>query len=105
MGGCWRGGKSTPSNVIFVGSKATINASIAPNPSNGAARLILSGAENEVLTLSVISSNGKVLETLSGSAAALSESFNSLSGQLKVGTYIVKVVGNNSVQTIKFIKQ
>ena len=98
-------GKSTPSNVIFVGSIATINASIAPNPSNGAARLILSGAENEVLTLSVISSNGKVLESLSGSAATLSESFNNLSGQLKAGTYIVKVVGNNSVQTIKFIKQ
>ncbi len=98
-------GKTTPSNVIFVGTKTSIQASIAPNPSIGAARLILSGSDNEVLTLSVISSNGKVVETLSGNAATLSETFYGISGQLKAGSYFVKVVGNTSVQTIKFIKQ
>jgi hypothetical protein len=98
-------GKTTPSNVIFVGTKTSIQASIAPNPSIGAARLVLSGTDNEVLTLSVISSNGKVVETLSGNAATLSETFYGISGQLKAGSYFVKVVGNTSVQTIKFIKQ
>ncbi|MDQ2753521.1 MAG: T9SS type A sorting domain-containing protein, partial [Bacteroidota bacterium] len=98
-------GSVTYSNVVPVTVLATGTLVISPNPVYNNVRILLQSPQSANITFQVSDMSGKILTTQS---SKVSEGINTITipaASLSAGMYILKVIENNTVQYVKFIKR
>ena len=98
-------GSATYSNIVSVTVLANGTLVISPNPVYDNVRVLLQSMHSANITLQVSDMSGKTLTTQS---IQVSEGMNTITipaASLSKGMYILKVIENNSVQNVKFIKR
>ncbi len=98
-------GSVTYSNVVSVTILANGTLVISPNPVYSNIRILLQSVHSANITLQVSDMSGKTLTTQS---TQVSEGMNTITipaSSLSKGMYILKVIENNNVQNVKFIKR
>ncbi len=98
-------GSVTYSNIASVTMLVNGTLVISPNPVYNNIRILLQSVHGAIITLQVSDMSGKTLTTQS---ARVSEGMNTITipaASLSKGMYILKVIENNNVQNVKFIKR
>lgn len=98
-------GSVTYSNIASVTILANGTLVISPNPVYNNIRILLQSVHSANITLQVSDMSGKTLTTQS---TQVSEGMNTITipaASLSKGMYILKVIENNNVQNVKFIKR
>ncbi len=91
---------STTQSLTPLASIPELKLSIYPNPSSAEFRLIVDGGNNEIIGVTVLSADGKVVYNLSGRSG---NSFR-FGRDWAPGLYIIRVSQTNIIKTIKAIK-
>ena len=98
-------GKTTYSNVAAVTVSANGTIVISPNPVHDNIRVLLQSENNSSFTFQVIDMSGRLLAMQNTSANAGTNIIAIPASFLTKGLYVLKVIGNNTVQSIKFVKE
>lgn len=98
-------GAVTYSNIASVTILANGTLVISPNPVYNNIRILLQSVHSASVTLQVSDMSGKTLTTQSTQVVEGVNTITLPAASLSKGMYILKVIENNSVQNVKFIKR
>ena len=77
-----------------------LSVNVFPNPSKNDFKLQVSGIGKELIKLTVMDIQGRVIKTL----AANSSSITSIGDDLKSGIYLIEIRQGKSVKTVRVVK-
>ena len=78
---------------------------ISPNPVRDAIKVVMQSASNSSVTLQVVDMKGRVLAMQKASVVTGRNEIAIPAGSLARGVYVLKVIENNAIQTIRFVKE
>ncbi len=98
-------GKITYSSIVTVTVLDNGLIVISPNPVQNTARVIIQSAANTSATFQVMDMKGRGIITQKTSVVTGRNVINIPASSLSKGVYILKVIQNNTTQTIRFVKE
>lgn len=88
-----------PANVSTIPEKEDLQITVVPNPSSSAFYLQLKGGNTEKILVTVFAADGKTVYSTQGN-----QQYYTFGENFVPGVYIVKVIQNSFVKTIKVVK-
>ncbi len=98
-------GKVTYSSIVPVTVLDNGVVVISPNPVRDAVHVVMQSAGNSNVTLQIVDINGNILATQKVSVATGRNEIMIPAASLTNGVYVLKVIENNTTQTIRFVKE
>ena len=98
-------GAVTYSNIVSVTVLANGTIVISPNPVHDNLHVLLQSRESGEATFVVSDVTGKIVAKQKNTIVEGTNTFHIPAASLSTGLYVLKVIQNNTVQSVKFIKQ